>query len=140
MSLKPKTPKGRRTEHIKPIPKRNNTMDELLLDFTQRNAVSRKVLKSVKALMKQMPMPSDRSKGYSHLEYFTNGRERGYTLSVGNKAVHWAENRGSDDIVVYLSKGTYDDYAYKNRTFFRANQADDAAEFMLRYLYKTYPL
>ena len=141
MSLKPKLPKPRKgnqkkIDYAKYRSRQGETAEKYLLDFTQRNAVSRKVLKEMKVLMKQITHDTKLSpSGYLTLEYFTNGRERGYTMQLGNRTVHWAEYRNTDDIVVYESKGKFDKYSYDNRLFFRPNETRDAAEFMLKYLY-----
>jgi hypothetical protein len=81
---------------------------------------------------------------------FSNGREQGYTLHKDDSiyeersTVSFAENRSSDDIVVYPARGsehsvhritgTLTDVAYANRRFFQWDDAEGAARYILNFL------
>jgi len=81
-----------------------------------------------------------------YLSGYQNGRESGYALkqfcSKGDKQVAFAENRNSDDTVVYFGK-TLDfnfsdnvpsEKVYKKAVYFRFDKVQDAAEAIFEYL------
>lgn len=76
-------------------------------------------------------------------EAYVNGREHGWKLYTDESegAVLFAENRNSDNIVVYVeSNGTYkyadrlSDEAYSGRIFFRYDEYLKAAKFIVKAL------
>jgi len=101
-----------------------------------------KVLKAVKKKLVGV-------KKYSGTVYpYKNGRENGYSILVHDmgeyfpcvsRRVFFSENRKSDDIVVYpveeqTWQDTLSDQAYEDRVYFRYNQVQTAANYIVRFL------
>jgi len=71
------------------------------------------------------------------IEIFDNGRERGYTLKYKDKELSFAENRNSDDIVVYPfkwenNKNIEQDYKTKSK-YFKREQFHKVFDYILEY-------
>jgi len=75
---------------------------------------------------------------------YDNGREQGYRLNVSREkdsvtlTVAFAENRGSDEIVVYNSIGfiKISNEFYESRKFFNYNCIDEAVDYIFSVVYK----
>ncbi len=76
--------------------------------------------------------------GILRIGHFENCRERGYTLTLGEKEVSFAEHRSSDDIVVYPFKwanGDASEKDYETKTkHFKYQQFSEAFNWILDYL------
>ncbi len=106
--------------------------------YSRNDAAARKVLAIVKRLAK-----NSKDDSYVAVESYVNCREQGFALaSHDNAKVAFSEFRRSDDIVVYFGKRS--DFAfntnipseevYESAKFFRFDQHEKAARFVLKYL------
>ena len=106
--------------------------------YPRNDATARKVLAEVK---RWAALSTDDS--YVETEAYVNCREQGFALaSCDDRKVAFSEFRRSDDIVVYF--GTRKDFDYKTNIpsdevyesakFFRYNQIEKAAKFIVKYL------
>jgi hypothetical protein len=106
--------------------------------YNRNDAAARKVLAIVKRLAK-----NSKDDSYVAVESYVNCREQGFALSSHDHAkVAFSEFRRSDDIVVYF--GTRSEFAvntnipseevYESARFFRYNQHEAAAKFIVKYL------
>lgn len=103
-----------------------------------------KVLRKVEKILSSL----DEMDGYSYwLESYCNGREQGYCIHGGyttEKQVCFSENRNSDDIVVYPKGKQHERFSmqgnvpseesYREAKYFRYDESDGAAEFIVQYL------
>ena len=78
--------------------------------------------------------------GILRITNFENCRERGYTIKLGEKEVSFAENRNSDDIVVYPFKwndlensNKEADYDH-NTKYFKYQQFHEVFDYIIEYL------
>jgi hypothetical protein len=105
-------------------------------------AVADKVARRVGALLHGFKRDDGCNQAFLY-PYF-NCRERGYAVSVENDipAFLFAENRNSDDIVVYedpnwsVLSGGLSDEAWENRKYFGYNKVEQAARYIVRRLKK----
>jgi hypothetical protein len=106
--------------------------------INRNDAAARKVLAIVKRLAK-----NSKDDSYILVEDYVNCREQGFALASHDHAkVAFSEFRRSDDIVVYF--GTRNDFerntnipsekSYESARFFRYNQHEAAAKFIVKYL------
>lgn len=114
------------------------------------NAQAKRVLTAFRKLVKSRHR-GGQSEGWIATQYYINGRERGYSLreyvhtnSFDNsrRVVSFAENRNSDNIVVYF--GNVEDFdintnipidvVYRRARYFGVGRADLAAEFIYDYI------
>lgn len=102
---------------------------------------AREVLKHIRKNVSIVPR--DEHEDIVIVEIYENCRERGFALaSCDGRKVAFSEHRNSDDIVVYC--GTRKDFEYNTNIpsdrvwekarFFRYNEAQKAALFILSYL------
>lgn len=115
------------------------------LDNTKRNAQADFLLSMLKERLEGAERWGTRQGGMITLSFFENCRERGYTIyrsvsGIGGKQlyVNFAENRNSDDIVVYPFNWDHEDekevnYRTKSK-YFGALQFQEAADFILKHL------
>ena len=77
------------------------------------------------------------------VESYANCREQGFALaSCYDRKVVFSENRNSDDIVVYtgdcmtfeFNSNIPNEEAWENRKFFKPDQVEKAARFIVKYL------
>ena len=109
------------------------------MKFYNRNeTAARKVLAEVKRLAK-----SSKDDSIIGIEVYANCREQGFALaSCDDRKVAFAENRNSDDIVVYFgSRKDFDfntnipsDAVWAKRKFYRYDKPHSAAAFIVGYL------
>ncbi len=104
-----------------------------LLDCTV-NPVAKKVLAEVKKILDAANLQVEGGLEPA-LYLYVNGRERGYIIKTFKFAVAFAENRNSDDIVIYhgkvgdftLNGSLQNDKIYESAVYFRYNEVDLAA-------------
>ncbi len=78
--------------------------------------------------------------GILRITNFENCRERGYTLTLGEKEISFSEHRKSDNIVVYPFK--WDEHENPNREvdyehktkYFKFQQFQEVFDYILEYL------
>ena len=110
--------------------------------------LARKVLKAINGLVAKVP----KGRNDLSLRHYQNGREHGFIVSnwpasndkeTFTRWVAFAENRNSDDIVVYSSALNrwasvpmqgMEDEAWKNRKCFRYDEVRKAAQFCVDHL------
>lgn len=114
------------------------------MKFYNRNDVAaRKVLTLVKRLAYVPRGMKEKDDSIVCVESYVNCREQGFALaSCDDRKVAFSEFRRSDDIVVYFGKR--EDFAfntnipseevYESAKFFRFDQHEKAARFILKYL------
>jgi hypothetical protein len=106
--------------------------------YNRNDAAARKVLAIVKRLAK-----NSKDDSCIVVESYVNCREQGFALaSCDDRKVAFSEFRRSDDIVVYT--GARADFAfntnipgdevYESARFFRYNQHEAAAKFIVKFL------
>lgn len=109
-------------------------------------AVADKVARRVGKLMHEIKR--DHYSQEAFLYPFQNGREHGYALWIENDipAFVFCEARGSDQIAVFESlewsvwgDGTVGEESYKNGKYFRYDQIEKAAEYIVSRLKKLIP-
>lgn len=87
----------------------------------------------------------DDTEKYLGVEAYVNCREQGFSIKnyfKGDKQVSFAENRNSDDIVVYfgdridfsMQGNVPSEKAYGNRRYFACHNVKEAAEVIYDYL------
>jgi len=106
-------------------------------------AVADKVARRVGKLMHEIKR--DHYSQEAYLYPYQNGREHGYVLWVENDlpAFLFSESRGSDQIVVYEDTEWFcfgatapSEEAYENKKFFRYDQIEKAAEYIVKRVKK----
>jgi hypothetical protein len=106
--------------------------------YNRNDAAARKVLAIVKRLAK-----NSKDDSYIAVESYVNCREQGFALaSHDNAKVAFSEFRRSDDIVVYfgirsdfeLNTNIPSEEVYESAKFFRANEHEKAARFIVKFL------
>lgn len=106
--------------------------------YTRNDTAARKVLTFVRKLAKR-----SKDDSYVEIQVYANCREQGFALaSCDARMVAFSENRNSDDIVVYAGSRKHfafntnipSDEVWENRKFFRYNEHEKAAKFIVKYL------
>lgn len=106
--------------------------------------VARNVLKALQKKLSKVPAGDN----HLHLDHYQNGREQGFlVVNYPNPApkmdVRWvafAENRNSDNIVVYpgqtgfVPSSCIDDKSFKHAVYFGPEEVNKAAHFCVDYL------
>jgi len=106
-----------------------------VVDHTERNWQAECIYRLFRQYQPDIEYVID---GIMTIENFENGRERGYTIRYKDKEVSFAENRSSDDIVVYPFKWENndtldDDYSTKSK-YFKREQFLKVFDWILGYL------
>jgi hypothetical protein len=106
--------------------------------INRNDLLARRVLAEVKRLAKK-----SKDDCYVLVETYSNCREQGFALaSCDAFKVAFAENRNSDDLVLYRgsrldfenNSNIPSDEAYESRLYFSPNNVKKAAKFIVKYL------
>lgn len=104
-----------------------------VVDWSERNWQARCIYGLIKRYQHDIEHVIDDA---LEIENFENGRERGYTIRYKDKEVSFAENRNSDDIVVYPFPWEKVDKECdrKDAKFFKLQQFHKVFNYLLDYL------
>lgn len=107
--------------------------------YSRNDTAARKVLAEIRKLSHLYGDKSD----IVTIETYSNCREQGFALdSCVDRKVAFSEYRNTDDIVVYFggradftfNTNIPNEEVYESKRFFRYNQIEQAAKFILKYL------
>ena len=109
--------------------------------YNRNDAAARKVLTEIKRLIRKTPHGI--GEDCLFIEVYENGREKGFAIDAWDTLkVAFAENRNSDDIVVYVGESRDfernsnipSEEVYESRKFFAYDEIAKAASFIFNKL------
>jgi len=120
-------------------------MTGFILDYAKRNwqayCIYLLLMENLDSIKHQLENNVRHKEKRLTLENFENGRERGYTIKDSSNEIEisWAENRSSDDIVVYLfpwemANEISEEEWYKKTKWFKPQQFSEVYNFILEFL------